>query len=99
MTGKELGPALIDAGAKAYIGYDAPFVFGVWKEGVRLPAPCTPPSDNADLYSFGRCDLEVQGQLANGRTVGESVAASREMFDDYIERYETGDWSDRPVAP
>lgn len=98
-TARELGPALIENDSSAYIGYSDPFVYGCWVSGASRPSPCDPPQPRADFYSFGRSDVELQARLLDGETAGSGVEASQDKFEEYIRKYETGEWSDRPVAP
>lgn len=97
--GQELVPDLVSkGGAEAAIGYEDYFYYGVKIEGDPDPAPCSPPTNRADYYTFNDCDLEVQRALLDGKSVKEAVAASQAEHEKQIERYETGDRSDWPIA-
>jgi hypothetical protein len=99
LTGIALGPALIRAGAKSYIGYSQVFIFGVCPCTAPWPEPCSPPSDNADFYSMIDSDIEgMRKILLENATVGEAVNAMKAKFQYYIDKYERGEWKDRPIA-
>jgi len=100
ITAVHLGPALIDHGCRSFIGYDAEFVYGVWIIGAERPAPCEEPKPDADFYSFVDCDAEGERKIVlEGSTVGEAVNAMIAKFEEYIKKYEEGEWKDRPIAP
>jgi len=95
--GQELVPDLVSkGGAEAAIGYTAPFILAYGPD--PGPPPCTEPTPEGDFYTFNDCDLEIQRALLNGKNVGEAVAASQDKHELEIERYETGDRSDWPIA-
>lgn len=77
-TGVELGYKLVEHGALTYFGYEDSFWFWIGSD------PC---SDRA-AKSTHRCDLEVEIQLANGKTTGEARDATLAKFDDEIAYWE-----------
>jgi len=98
-TAQRLGQTLIDHGAIAYIGYYSPFIYGIVKEDVSSPEPCSAPSNYVDYYNFIDCDVEIERKLLKGATIEEAVNASKSKADKYIERYTYGDWKKRYIAP
>lgn len=99
-TGQRLGPNLVEHGAKAFVGYDDVFYYGVVEETQPDPAPHSAQSNYQDYYSFIDCDVEVERQfLTKGKTLKQAVAASQDKFDEYIKKYSTGEWKDTYIAP
>ena len=99
LTGIALGNALIKAGARSYIGYSQVFIYGVAFSEQNMPNPCEPPSDHADFYSMIDSDIEgMRKILLENATVGEAVNAMKTKFQYYIDKYERGEWKDRPIA-
>jgi hypothetical protein len=99
LTALGLGPALIKAGARSYIGYSQVAVYGVYVSGYSEPSPCEPPDDNRDFYTFIDSDIEgMRKILLENATVGEAVNAIIAKYKYYIDKYERGEWKDRPVA-
>jgi hypothetical protein len=98
LTGIGLAPRLIKAGARSYIGYSQLFYIGDYFTA-EPPNPCQPPSDDQDMYSA--IDSDVEGMrkiLLENATVGEAVNAMKAKFQYYIDKYERGEWKDRPIA-
>jgi hypothetical protein len=99
LTGIAVGPALIRAGAKSYIGYSQVFIYGVSVGDQPWPKPCEPPSDYVDFYSMIDSDVEGMRKIVlENAMVGEAVSAMKAKFQYYIDKYERGEWKDRPVA-
>jgi hypothetical protein len=99
LCGIALGGALIKAGARSFVGYSQVFIYGVSLSKQYWPNPCEPPSDNADFYSMIDSDIEgMRKILLENATVGEAVNAMKAKFQYYIDKYERGEWKDRPVA-
>ena len=84
LAGKRLGPALIAAGARAFIGYKDIFVFVV-----RSHPECRPWPPAMDPYAtpFARVTLPIVLSLIRGRTVGEAYEASMNAYEREIERW------------
>jgi hypothetical protein len=97
VTGLNLGPELVRRGARSFIGYKNLFVVGVKVSG-SWPAPCTPPSQYVDCYSFCDSDCEGERVIVRGGSVGEAMNAMRRKFQEYIDKYTRGEWKDWPVA-
>jgi len=99
LTALGLGPRLIRAGAKSFIGYSQVFILGTCLSEQYKPNPCEPPSDNADFYSMIDSDIEgMRKILLENATVGEAVNAMKAKFQYYIDKYERGEWKDRSIA-
>jgi len=99
LTGIALGPALIKAGARSYIGYSQVFYYAPPPISPYKPKPCEPPSDYADFYSMIDSDIEgMRKILLENATVSEAVNAMKAKFQYYIDKYERGEWKDRPIA-
>ena len=99
-TGMRLGSALVNRGAKAYLGYNDVFYYGICDETKPDPAPHTPSDNYQDFYSFIDCDVEAERRLVvKGGTVKQAVEDSQAKFEEYIDKYETGEWKDRWIAP
>jgi hypothetical protein len=97
LTGIGLGPRLIKAGTRSYIGYSQVFIIGDFF--TTRPNPCTPPGDDQDMYSANDSDVEgMRKILLENATVGEAVNAMKAKFQYYIDKYERGEWKDRPIA-
>jgi len=97
-TGKYLGPELVEHGARAFIGYDSYFIFGWYLEETEKPSPCTPPGPLQDVRSPGDADAEGVRTLLNGGSVEDAINAMKAKFEEYIEKYTTGEWKDWPAA-
>jgi hypothetical protein len=97
LTGIALGSALINAGARSYIGYSQVFIYGDYL--TKPPNPCEPPSDDQDCYTMIDSDIEgMRKILLENATVGEAVNAMKAKFQYYIDKYERGEWKDRKIA-
>lgn len=97
-TAQRLGPSLINHGADAYLGYSVPVVFGVRELGLSMPTPCAPPGDRYDYYTFNDCDVEVERAMLKGATISEAAETSKNKYNEYVEKYTTGNWKDYWVA-
>ena len=98
VTGMYLGPALVEHGARAFVGYDHLFVFGWWVGSPSPPPPCTPAEPTHDMRSAAECDAEGVRTLLNGGSVADAIDAMKAKFEEYIEKYTTGEWKDWPIA-
>ena len=98
VTADKLGPALIEHGAKAYVGYDNLFIYGVKSSEGDTPEPCSPPVEFADFFTFNNSDVEIDRSLLKGNNFGEAVIDSKNKFLDYIKKYTEGEWKNRGIS-
>ena len=101
LTGLHLGSVLVGAGAISYIGYKDYFIYGVKaSEAVPDPEPCSPPTSQADYYTFIDSDIEGERKIIlEGTTVREAINAMKAKFQEYIDKYTNGEWKDYEIAP
>jgi len=101
LTARILGKALISTyGARSYIGYKEVFFYGAkTSEEVPDPEPGTPPTPEADFYSFLDSDTEGERKIMlEYSTVSEGVEAIKRKMQEYIYKYTEGEWKDWPIA-
>jgi len=87
---ESLGPLAVDNGARAYVGYKAPFMFvhDPTRESCTLKDSCALP--------FRRACEAMIGSLVFGRTVGESIDETKKEYIRSIRSY--GDSSADPYG-
>jgi hypothetical protein len=97
-TAKYLGKQLVyKAGAKSYIGYADYFIYGCDVD-TASPPPGSPPSPEADFYTFMDADAAGEETIIKMGMVKEAVQTIMAVMDYYIEKYTTGEWKDWPNA-
>lgn len=80
-SAKELGPAAVEKGAKAYVGYESPFGFLTNKN-----KECIPNEDElANIFKIPSNEIPIN--LIKGKTVGESFEKSQEKFKEMIIKF------------
>lgn len=96
--GRDLAPALIENGTIACLAY-GPTVFWYGAGGPR-PEPCEKPDNTQDFYTFTDSDAEGEREMVlRGNSTGDAKKAMIDKFNEYIDKYETGEWKDRDVGP
>jgi len=77
-SAKELGPRLVEYGAKAVAGYGSSFIFKTDRE--------RPPDERAEAFFTAALQLPIL--LAQGASFGEGCNAVKRSFLGYVEEYE-----------
>lgn len=75
LTAVELGVAIADAGALAYIGYNRLFIVGFMEH----------PPESKYTQSFMEPDIQIELTLLDGKSVKDAIWASDFRSDDWIE--------------
>ncbi len=88
LTAQQLGPALINAGAVAYMGYAQEFWFYTADE----------PGTTRAVQSPFLAAFEFTASLLRGRTTGEARADQLKKYDEEIDYWTTGAGKDNPDA-
>ena len=92
-SAKELGPASIDAGANAYLGYNDVFIFSY--ESDKLSKPLN--DKTAELFLGPSNQLMVS--ILKGHTAKESYDRSQKCFLQNIQKLVTSESSDASLIP
>lgn len=83
ITGKELGPSMVDKGCRGYLGYTEEFTWCVDESYAVEEDPYAMP--------FGDCSNAVARALLDGRSVVDAHAVGVDNFNAEIERWSTVD--------
>lgn len=92
-SAKELGPASIDAGARAYLGYDNVFIFSYEINKISNPLN----DKTAELFLGPSNQLVIS--ILKGHTAGESYDKSQECFLQNIQKIAASQTSDLGLIP
>lgn len=92
-SAKELGPASIDAGARAYLGYDDVFIFSYEINKISNPLN----DKTAELFLGPSNQLVIS--ILKGHTAGESYDKSQECFLQNIQKIAASQTSDLGLIP